>query len=83
MIMTEKVDDNAIPPLPEKWDRCHAYNKRKSKYCKQMPLPLSGKCSNTTNQPRYCGHHRHLIVEECNDNNYICEVVDLLFVVCW
>ena len=50
---------NVAPPLPDNWDRCHAYNERKRRYCRQMPVPLSG--HSHTDQPRYCGNHIHLM----------------------
>jgi len=53
---------NAIPPLPENWDRCHAYNERKRRYCRQMPIPISRRDSDAREKvPRYCGNHRHLL----------------------
>ena len=60
-----------IPQLPQDWDRCHAYNTRKRRYCRQMPIPLSSgqleKCTNNIDDsqppPRYCGNHRHLMDE--------------------
>lgn len=64
--MSKPTDDGSdTPPLPENWERCHAYNERKRRYCRQMPVPLSGKSSGgtTANQPRYCGNHRHLMDE--------------------
>ncbi|KAL7531202.1 hypothetical protein ACHAXR_010144, partial [Thalassiosira sp. AJA248-18] len=66
---SQKVDDIAPTPTPEKWDRCHAYNERKKRYCRQMPLPLSGQCGDTI-QPRYCGNHRHLMDEWLSNNGY-------------
>ena len=53
-------DNIIIPPVPPNWDRCHAYNERKRRYCKQMPIP--GQCIEN-NQPKYCGNHRHLMDE--------------------
>jgi len=61
--------DNAIPPLPEKWDRCHAFNERKQRYCRQMPVPLSSQCSDI-NQPRFCGNHRHLLDEWLSNHKH-------------
>ncbi|KAL7547008.1 hypothetical protein ACHAWF_010330 [Thalassiosira exigua] len=49
------------PPLPEKWDRCHAYNERKRRYCRQLPIPLSDERGQTNKRARYCGNHRHLM----------------------
>lgn len=61
---TPKAKGDGIPPLPENWDRCHAFNNRKRRYCRQMPLPLSTQCFDTKNQlPRYCGNHRQLMDE--------------------
>ena len=60
-----------IPPLPANWNRCHAYNARKRRYCRQMPIPLiSAECSTTnSSQPRYCGNHRHLMtVDDLSSN---------------
>ncbi|KAL3781193.1 hypothetical protein ACHAW5_007005 [Stephanodiscus triporus] len=61
--------DYAIPSLPEGWVRCHAYNELKRRYCRQMPVPLSGECIDT-NRPRYCGNHMHLL-DECLINRGI------------
>jgi len=67
-----KVDNNMSgdgdipPPLPANWNRCHAYNARKRRYCRQMPIPLTSaeQCSTTnSSQPRYCGNHRHLMID--------------------
>ena len=44
-------DEKKIPQLPADWSRCHAYNERKRRYCRQMPAPG---CD-------YCGNHLHLI----------------------
>lgn len=52
----------AIPPLPQNWDRCHAYNQLKRRYCRQIPIPVSGD-SVTKNHPRYCGNHAQLYEE--------------------
>lgn len=58
---TPKVHNKSIPqpPLPANWDRCQAYNQRKRRYCRQMPVPSSGQTKIDT--PRYCGNHMHLI----------------------
>mmetsp|Transcript_4857 Transcript_4857/g.8277 ORF Transcript_4857/g.8277 Transcript_4857/m.8277 type:complete len:548 (+) Transcript_4857:52-1695(+) len=55
---SQSTHDNAKTPqqqpqLPDNWDRCHAYNEKKRRYCRQMPAP---------NQI-YCGNHLHLIEE--------------------
>ncbi|KAL7454652.1 hypothetical protein ACHAWC_006273 [Mediolabrus comicus] len=44
-------DEKQIPQLPADWSRCHAYNDRKRRYCRQMPAPGFN----------YCGNHLHLI----------------------
>ena len=63
------VDNATIPPVPEDWGRCHAYNEFKRRYCRQMPVPLSGeaRCIGA-DRPRYCGNHMHLLEEERNDD---------------
>ena len=42
-------DGDIPPPLPANWNRCHAYNARKRRYCRQMPIPLTSaeQCSQT------------------------------------
>ena len=60
-------DGDIPPPLPANWNRCHAYNARKRRYCRQMPIPLTSveQCSTAnSSQPRYCGNHRHLMTLE-------------------
>ncbi|KAL9190192.1 hypothetical protein ACHAXT_007403 [Thalassiosira profunda] len=64
-----KKSGAADPPLPDGWDRCHAYNRKKSRYCRQMPLPPSAQCF--ANQPRYCGNHRHLLEEWLSNNEHM------------
>jgi len=64
-------DGDIPPPLPANWNRCHAYNARKRRYCRQMPIPLTSaeQCSTTnSNQPRYCGNHRHLMIDNLSSN---------------
>jgi tRNA:m4X modification enzyme len=76
--MMSKVDDAIIPPVPNDWDRCHAYNETKRRYCRQVPVPL---CINSTtcSQPRYCGNHMHLLDDgdcmERNDNSAVVDAV--------
>ncbi len=64
------VDNATMPPLPEDWGRCHAYNEFKRRYCRQMPIPLSGGalCIGA-DRPRYCGNHMHLLLEEGEERN--------------
>lgn len=60
------MDAKDTPPQPPAgWDRCHAYNERKKRYCRQIPIPLppDGQQRTFKNQPRYCGNHRHLMDE--------------------
>ncbi|KAL3790033.1 hypothetical protein HJC23_011389 [Cyclotella cryptica] len=64
------MDQMHQPPLPANWDRCHAYNQRKRRYCRQMPVPLSGNTNIDT--PRYCGNHMHLIGDFSGDNVTAC-----------
>ena len=52
----EPAEDES-PTVPIGWDRCHAYNAKKSRFCRQTPLPVDV----TGDGPRYCGNHRHLI----------------------
>ena len=54
-------DGDIPPPLPTNWNRCHAYNARKRRYCRQMPIPLTSAAEQNSSQPRYCGNHRHLM----------------------
>ena len=49
------------------WNRCHAYNARKRRYCRQMPIPLTSAEQNSS-QPRYCGNHRHLMIDDQSSN---------------
>ena len=46
-----------IPEVPKGWDRCHAYNEKKRRFCRQTIRPLS---SNNNNTAIYCGNHFHL-----------------------
>ena len=63
---TEDKEEAPQPQLPENWDRCHAYNEKKRRYCRQMPAP---------NQI-YCGNHLHLIQEgDCDRNKRPCDDV--------
>ena len=58
----ELIKDDApafTPAVPIGWDRCHAWNGKKSRFCRQTPLPPDV----TGDGPRYCGNHRHLIEE--------------------
>jgi tRNA:m4X modification enzyme len=43
--------EEKIPPVPEKWDRCHAYMEKKRRFCRQR---RHGKSL------LYCGNHQHL-----------------------
>ncbi|KAL3823635.1 hypothetical protein ACHAXA_005616 [Cyclostephanos tholiformis] len=61
-LQSNEAVDNVMPSLPDDWDRCHAYNEFKRRYCRQMPVPLDGIRINN-NQPRYCGNHMHLLGE--------------------
>lgn len=54
-----------IPPLPENWDRCQVYIRRKRRYCRQticptVPESLTGKIA-----PIYCGNHSDLYLSIC------------------
>lgn len=62
---TEDEEKPSQPQLPNNWDRCHAYNERKRRYCRQIPAP---------NQI-YCGNHSHLIEGGC-DRKRSCEDVE-------
>jgi tRNA:m4X modification enzyme len=66
---SQSTEDNekktSQPQLPDNWDRCHAYNDRKRRYCRQMPAP---------NQI-YCGNHLHLVEEDC-DRKRSCDDVE-------
>jgi tRNA:m4X modification enzyme len=42
------------PPLPPNWNRCHAYNHRKRRYCRQLPVP-----DVEDTGPQYCGNHMY------------------------
>ncbi len=57
-----QADKDVTPPLPPNWDRCHAYNHLRRRYCRQMPLRSSVNDANH-NQPKYCGNHAHLLEE--------------------
>lgn len=43
------------PPVPEGWDRCHAYMDRKARFCRQEVLPALVELGFF-----YCGNHRHM-----------------------
>ena len=43
------------PPVPEGWDRCHAYLERKGRFCRQEVLRMR-----TITGQYYCGNHQHL-----------------------
>jgi tRNA:m4X modification enzyme len=43
------------PPVPEGWDRCHAYMHRKARFCRQEVLPTLVEVGYF-----YCGNHKHL-----------------------
>lgn len=64
-----KVDDAIIPPVPNDWDRCHAYNETKRRYCRQVPVPLCIDSLRCSQQPRYCGNHMHLLEDDCMERN--------------
>jgi tRNA:m4X modification enzyme len=52
--------DNEIteePPLPNGWTRCHAYNARKRRFCRQI------RCTDSL----YCGNHVHLTEKQENE----------------
>ncbi|EJK49264.1 hypothetical protein THAOC_31878 [Thalassiosira oceanica] len=49
-----------VPAVPIGWDRCHAWNVKKRRFCRQTPLPVD---VTGDGRPRYCGNHRHLIEE--------------------
>lgn len=54
----DKEKDNP-PQLPQNWDRCHAYNERKRRFCRQIPA---------ANQ-NFCGNHLHCLEEESRSSN--------------
>eukprot|EP01082_Thalassiosira_pseudonana_P010577 g9329.t1 g9329 contig36:346158-347936(+) len=58
---------NTKPTPPENWDRCHAYNERKRRYCRQAPVPSNDVSS--AHQPRYCGNHMHLLDKLISSGN--------------
>ena len=59
-----KADKDVTPPqLPPNWDRCHAYNQLRRRFCRQMPVRSSSVNDATHNQPNYCGNHAHLLEE--------------------
>lgn len=47
-------NDEAIPPLPDDWTRCHVYMRQKRRYCRQHALPDS----------YYCGNHQEYNTEQ-------------------
>ena len=53
----KKGDPKPIPPPPDGWDRCHAFLKKKQRYCHQYPNADSS----------YCGNHQEL----ANANNEV------------
>jgi hypothetical protein len=62
------------PMIPDGWDRCHAYNAQKKRFCRQQPIPTPQSTTTTTTtiaiattqslssleRPLYCGNHQHL-----------------------
>eukprot|EP00551_Chaetoceros_affinis_P010049 CAMPEP_0203670920 /NCGR_PEP_ID=MMETSP0090-20130426/6873_1 /ASSEMBLY_ACC=CAM_ASM_001088 /TAXON_ID=426623 /ORGANISM="Chaetoceros affinis, Strain CCMP159" /LENGTH=196 /DNA_ID=CAMNT_0050535897 /DNA_START=15 /DNA_END=602 /DNA_ORIENTATION=+ len=42
----QEQEPKGPPPLPENWNRCHAYMDRKKRYCRQMPSKGSSYCGN-------------------------------------
>lgn len=60
MMNYKSTDDDkeqaSQPHLPDNWDRCHAYNEKKRRHCRQVPAP---------NQ-NYCGNHLHLVKGGCD-----------------
>ena len=58
------------PPLPDGWDRCHAYLESKRRYCRQFPKGYNPnnkeefKINNENNVPVYCGNHQHFLEEQ-------------------
>ena len=62
----ENEDKTSQPQLPPNWDRCHAYNEKKRRYCRQIPAP---------NQI-YCGNHLHLIDDVVVDRKRTCSVAE-------
>jgi len=63
-------DDAAQPPLPLNWDRCHAYNRAKRRFCRQAISPSLPKIDGEVMRrgdvkPVYCGNHVHLY--DCDD----------------
>ena len=48
-------EEAAVPPPqpPSDWTRCHAYNARKKRFCRQLVHPSSA-------ANKYCGNHLHL-----------------------
>jgi tRNA:m4X modification enzyme len=47
------------PPVPDGWERCHAYMDRKKRFCRQELVPIVDESKSAG--PRYCGNHQHLV----------------------
>lgn len=50
-LSTTMEPSSSPPPLPDEWDRCHAFVARKKRYCRQIP----------SKGLNYCGNHLDLI----------------------
>jgi tRNA:m4X modification enzyme len=64
-----KPDIDAVhpPPVPDGWERCHAYMDRKKRFCRQevVPITVDNDQAKKSAGPRYCGNHQHLVPVSC------------------
>jgi tRNA:m4X modification enzyme len=68
-----EIDAAAVlpPPVPDGWERCHAYMDRKKRFCRQevVPITLDANTNKKSAGPRYCGNHQHLVPVSCGSSS--------------